>query len=147
MLAVLVVVVVVGLWDTCQYFVFKLLAVDSVVPALYQISSPALPGVETFQMINSSTDPCGPGTLLSVLTLAYCNVITIKLYIDQGDNGGQRGGSKPHQPINSPLSHLLLLYFLGADHSNSKTLTDKISGDSLIFYISLYSQIVILLNS
>ena len=104
--------------------------------------------VETFQMINSTTDPCGPGTLLSVLTLAYCNVITIKLYIDQGTPGGLRGGSKPHQPINSPLSHsLLLLYFPGSDHSNGKTLTDKISGDSLIFYISLYSQIVILLNS
>ena len=108
-----VLVVVVGLWDTCQYFVFKLLPVDSVAPALYQMSAPALPGDETFQMINSTTDPCGPGTLLSVLTLAYCNLITIKLYIDQG---GQRGGAKPHQPINSPLSHSLLLYFLGQHH-------------------------------
>ena len=51
--------------------------------------------VETFEMINSTTDPCGPGTLLSVLTLAYCNVITIKLYIDQGDSRGDQNHINP----------------------------------------------------
>ena len=99
--------------------------------------------VETFEMINSTTDPCGPGTLLSVLTLAYCNVITIKLYIDQGTPGGIKTTSTHQQSTQS----FIIIVFPGSDRSNSKTLTDQISGDSLIFYISLYSQIVILLNS
>lgn len=83
---------------------------------------------ETFQMINSTTDPCCPGSLLSLLTLAYCNLITIKLYIDQGDPGGIKTTSTHQQSTQS----FIIIVFPGSDQTNRKTLTDKISGD-LIF--------------
>ena len=79
--------------NCCQYTGLSLS-----LPALYQISDGVM---ETFEMINSTTDPCGRGTLLSVLTLAYCNVITIKLYIDQGGTGEIKTTSTHQQSTQS----------------------------------------------
>ena len=93
---------VVELWDTTQHLSIFCIQIAASGLALYQISD------ETFEMINSSTDPCGPGTLLAVLTLAYCNVITIKLYIDQGGPGGS-GGDQNH--INPSTVHSVIHYY------------------------------------
>ena len=124
---------VVSVWRGWWRGHLSIFCIQIVVGALldrgYQISD----GGETFQMINSGTDPWW-WQPPPVLTLAYCNVITIKHW-------------PPPPPALGDQTALTWEGQVRVEISTDQNLTRSSVGGSPLIFQSLYSQIVILVNS